>query len=98
MFSHHIIERKDFEKGKKDMSRFIYYAAMVVNVLAVLIVAFVIVAEANRTEEIMILALCFLPPVLAISAIFSAPDLEERKLERAVKKTQLKKELEKLQK
>lgn len=80
------------------MSRILYFSAMIVNCLAVLCLGFILMTQANRTEEILILAFCLIVPVLSIAAIYSAPDLEERKLKRALNKAQFKKELAKLEK
>lgn len=80
------------------MSRIIYFSAMIVNCLALLSLGFILLTQANRTEEIMILALCMFVPILSIAAIYSAPDLEERKLMRALNKAQLRKELTKFEK
>ena len=79
------------------MSRFIFYLAMTVNILAIIMILFVMIMEANRGIEVIIMMVALLPPITAIIAIFSVPDLEERKLRKAVNKAQLKKELEKLE-
>ncbi|NCO03152.1 MAG: hypothetical protein GW903_03055 [Alphaproteobacteria bacterium] len=79
------------------MSRFIFFSAMSVNVLAILFILYFMIAGAHG-DEILILTVCLIVPVLSIAAIYSAPDLEERQLKRALNKAQLKKELSKLEK
>jgi hypothetical protein len=79
------------------MARVLYFMAMIANVLAVLVLTFVLFTEVNRGEEIIILALCALPPILSIIALYTLPDFAARKLEREVHKARLRKELKDLE-
>ena len=79
------------------MARVLYYMAMIANVLAVLVLAFILFTEVNRGEEFIILLLCAIPPVFSIIALYSLPDFAARKLEREVHKARLRKELKDLE-
>ena len=79
------------------MARILYYIAMVANVVAVLVLAFILFTQVNRGEEFIVISLCALPPILSIIALYSLPDFAARKLEREVHKARLRKELKGLE-
>ncbi|MCB9990199.1 MAG: hypothetical protein H6867_02320 [Rhodospirillales bacterium] len=78
------------------MGRFIYYAACVVNVLAVAGLVFALTQA--RSSEVFLLGACLIPPVLALFALYERPGPAERKLAQQVRLARLKKELEELAK
>lgn len=79
------------------MGRFIYFAAILANI-ALFIAALYLALSAYDNREVLFALLLALPPFLAIAAIYSGPDLEERRLRRQLTKYQLKQELKQIRK
>lgn len=79
------------------MARVLYFIAMIANVFAILTLAFILFTEVNRGEEFIIFALCSLPPILSMVALYRLPDFATRQLERDVHKARLRKELKDLE-
>jgi hypothetical protein len=77
------------------VNRILYYISIMANILALLVVVFLMITEA-RGAEVMILMLVMLPPATALFSIISLPGPEERALARKVRMARLKKELEDL--
>ncbi|HBR69020.1 MAG TPA: hypothetical protein DEA55_06565 [Rhodospirillaceae bacterium] len=78
------------------MGRIVYYAAITVNILALLALLLLAFFEANRTEEAIGAFAAGIPPLLALLALRDVPDWEERKLSRSLRKAKLRKELKEL--
>lgn len=78
--------------SKKDCA--LKYLSLLAN-LGMLVFALWLYAEAYGPEKNLALLL-FIPPVLSILAIFREPDLEERRLQKQVRKAQLRKALKEL--
>ena len=77
------------------MNKIIYYAAVLANLVFICLVFF-LMTEA-RGHESYLAALLFLPPVLSLVALYCGPDVEERKLAKAVRKAELRLQLAKLE-
>lgn len=72
--------------------RYLAYAALIIQLL---VVGFVL-TQAYSARDVMGAVLLALPPVLALWALYSGPDREERKLRSQVAKARLRKELQDL--
>lgn len=77
------------------VGKILYYAAMVANILAVIALLFLF-GQVHGGQEILIVVLAMLPPVLALAAMYTLPDFEARKLARRLKKAELRKALKDL--
>ncbi len=77
------------------MDRIIRYTAYFTNILLVFGALF-LVTQAYTVTEILIALFLFVPPILSIIALYTGPDLEERKLLRQLHKTRLRIELKNL--
>jgi len=78
------------------MDRIIRYAAYVVCALQLVAVG-IIIANAYSSRDALLGCLVAVPPLLFIAALLMSPDLEERRLRRAVAKLRLRAELQELE-
>ncbi|HIF25908.1 MAG TPA: hypothetical protein EYG18_08100 [Micavibrio sp.] len=78
------------------MDKIFYYGAVLVNLIFVAVVLFILTE--TRGNETFFAALMLLPPLLSLKAIYCGPDMEERRLAKAVRKAELKAQLAKLEK
>lgn len=72
--------------------RYAAYAASVIQ----LIVVVVVVSQAYSPRDMMVAGLLAVPALLAIAALYTGPDREERRLRTQVAKARLRKELQEL--
>ena len=77
------------------MQSFIYYAAIVINIIAALAVFFFAATQA-RGNEYFLMLLFVLPSAFALAALFDLAGPTERKLARDLRLTKMQKELETL--
>ena len=80
------------------MSQFLYFSSLAANILANLAILFLLFTQTHNNVEFVIVSLFLLPPLLSIAAIFKLQDIEERRLEKKIRKIQLQQELENLKK
>lgn len=73
------------------MDRLIHYGAYAANALLLVAVCYFITEAYGN--DVFLVALLAIPPVLSIKALRSGPDLEERRLTKALNKAKLRKEL-----
>jgi len=77
------------------MDRFIRYAAYATCIIQILAAGFILTQSYSPRDALFVLLLV-IPPVLALKALTSGPDREERRLIRLVAKARLRKDLEAL--
>lgn len=73
------------------MDRLIHYGAYAANILLLLAVCYFLTEAYGN--DVFFVALLAIPPVLSIKALRNGPDLEERRLAKALRKAKLRKEL-----
>lgn len=79
------------------MDRVFRYAAYLTGIIQVLFVLTTL-PELNNSSDIMSALFLLLLPVLAMVALYTGPDIEERRLHKQVNKARLRAELETLEK
>ena len=79
----------------KTPCRFVGIAAIIANVMLICAVGFIMTQAYGR--DVMYALLLAVPPVLSIIALLRGPDAEQRKLESAVAKARLRRELAELE-
>lgn len=78
------------------MDKIFYYAAVLANVVFVAVVLFILTE--TRGNDTFFAALMLLPPLLSMKALYCGPDMEERRLAKAVRKAELRAQLASLEK
>ncbi len=76
------------------MDRFIRYAAYLAN--AIMVIAAGFIAAGAYGHDVYLALLLMVPPSLSLLAIYFGPDMEERRLTRALNKARMQKELDSL--